>query len=97
MDCMPSGKPSARMLAEMARSHHNSYTRFVLERSHAHRAALLALPYPKGLELHFAKYAHRSVDDQRKIEASDTMPFEEYRKAYLAPERLVPRRREQQV
>ncbi|MBI3043385.1 MAG: glutamate--cysteine ligase [Betaproteobacteria bacterium] len=86
----PAAVPSARMLEEMARDHRNSYTNFVLARSHAHRAALLGLPYPAEIEARYAQLAQRSVEDRRKIEAADTLPFEEFRRAYLAPETLNP-------
>jgi glutamate--cysteine ligase len=32
------------------------------------------------------------VAAQQRIEAADSLPFEQYRLAYLAPERLQPRR-----
>ena len=86
----PQAVPSARMLEAMASHHQNSYTDFVLAQSHAHRAALLALPYPAEVEARFAAFARRSVEEQRKIEAADTLPFEEFRRAYLAAETLNP-------
>ena len=36
----------------------------------------------------FARLAAESLDEQKQIEAGDTLPFEEYRKKYLAVERL---------
>jgi glutamate--cysteine ligase len=86
----PSAVPSARMLAEMARDHDNSYTRFVLEQSLAHRATLHSLPYPAPVEARFAQLARDSIEEQRRIEAADTLPFEEFRRVYLAPETLEP-------
>ncbi len=86
----PETVPSARMLDAMSLGHKNSYTDFVLAQSHAHRAALLALPYPAEVKARFAKFALDSLEEQRKIEAADNQPFEEFRKAYLAPETLNP-------
>lgn len=82
--------PSARMLAEMARDHDNSYTQFVLEQSLAHRETLRRLPYPAQVEARFAQLARESAEEQRRIEAADTLPFEEFRLRYLAPETLNP-------
>jgi hypothetical protein len=31
----------------------------------------------------------QSMDEQRRIEADDTMPFEPYRQAYLSPQGLI--------
>jgi len=86
----PAAVPSARMLAEMARDHDNSYTQFVREQSLAHRATLRRLPYPAQVEARFAQLAGESIEEQRRIEAADTLPFEEFRRAYLAPETLNP-------
>ena len=86
----PAEVPSARMLEAMARDHKNSYTDFVLAHSHAHRAALLALPFPADVEARFAKLARDSVEEQRRIEAADVLPFEEFRRGYLAAETLNP-------
>jgi len=80
--------PSARMLAAMARDWSNSYTAFVLERSRQHRAALATQPLPRAAEEHFARLAAQSLAEQARIEAADTLPFEQYRRQYLAVERL---------
>jgi glutamate--cysteine ligase len=36
--------------------------------------------------------ALESLAEQQRIEAADTMPFEQYRQAYLSPERLQVKR-----
>jgi glutamate--cysteine ligase len=36
----------------------------------------------------FAQLAAASTAEQKAIEAADTLPFEEYRRSYLAVERL---------
>ena len=86
----PAAVPSARMLDAMAKRYANSYTDFVLAQSHAHRAALLCLPFPREIEAHFTQLAAKSIEEQRRIEAADTLPFEAFRRAYLAAETLDP-------
>ena len=49
---------------------------------------MLALPYPDQLHNRFTRMAQESVDEQRRIEAADTLPFEVYRQQYLSVERL---------
>jgi glutamate--cysteine ligase len=80
--------PSARVLVEMQRSHKGSYTDFICELSRKHRATLMAREFPRGEEERFARLAAESSAKQERIEAGDTLPFEEYRKKYLAVERL---------
>jgi glutamate--cysteine ligase len=83
--------PSAHVLAEMARNHGDSYTRFALAHSLIHRGHLHGLAFPREDEARFARLAGESVARQRSIEAADSMPFEAYRQKYLSPERLEPR------
>jgi len=79
--------PSARVLSAL-REHGNSYVRFMLTQSIAHRDALMALPLAPEVEHRFTALADESVQEQRRIEASDVVPFETYRQNYLAPIRL---------
>jgi glutamate--cysteine ligase len=83
----PALAPSARVLAEVRR-HDDSYVAFVLERSRAHREALRTLDLPAAVRDRYARMADDSRAEQRRVEAGDTLPFEEYRKQYLAVERL---------
>ena len=80
--------PSARVLEAMARDHDNSYVRFVLAHSLAHRDVILEMPFPAEIAERFARLADESVTEQRRIEAADTLPFEAYRQLYLAAFRL---------
>ena len=80
--------PSARVIATVARDFDASYVAFVRAQSAQTRSALLALPYPDALAQRFAVMAQASVDERRRIEAADTEPFEDFRQAYLSPERL---------
>jgi glutamate--cysteine ligase len=85
----PDSLPSARVLGTMLADFGGSYTGFIRAQSAATRARLLALPYPAALAQRFAALAEASVAEQQRIEAADALPFEAYRAAYLAPERLL--------
>ena len=91
----PDSTPSARVLREMQEHHDGSYTRFTLAQSLRHAADIKHLSLPAEVENRFAQLARESLEEQRQIEAADTMPFEVYRQKYLAPERLnaIPIRR----
>jgi glutamate--cysteine ligase len=84
----PSLAPSARVLCEMQRGYDGSYTDFICDLSRRHRAALMAQDFPRQEEERFARLAAESIAKQKRIEAGDTLPFEEYRKKYLAVEGL---------
>ena len=72
----------------MARDHRNSHVRFVLAQSFAHRNGVLEQPLSAAVSERFTRLADESVGEQKRIEASDTLPFESYRQLYLAPFRL---------
>ncbi len=80
--------PSARVLQSVRERHADSFVAFVHERSMLAREQLLALAYPPALKARFDALALESVAEQRRIEASDQVPFETYRREYLSPERL---------
>ena len=84
----PDSLPSARMLREMSERHGNSYLRFALARSLEHRRTLDGEPLPAEAEALFTRLAKESIENQRKIEASDKIPFETFRQKYLSPESL---------
>ena len=84
----PAVTPSARILAAMKRDYGDSYTRFVLAHSARHDAALRALPFSAEEEANFTRLARASLDEQRQVEANDTMDFETFRQRYVSPERL---------
>jgi glutamate--cysteine ligase len=79
--------PSARVLAQMKR-HADSFREFALERSRIHRQSILAMDFAQAEATRFVRLAAESIAEQQSIEAGDTLPFEEYRKQYLAVERL---------
>ncbi|MES2993898.1 MAG: glutamate--cysteine ligase [Pseudomonadota bacterium] len=90
----PDTAPSARVLAAMARDFDSSYLAFTRAQSLQTRAALLALPFADAAQARFAAESKASVDEQKRIEANDSLPFEIYRQQYLSPERLgVPGKR----
>ncbi len=90
----PEQAPSARVLAAASRDFDGSFVAFARARSLATRDALLALPFDAAEEQRFAALAKASVEDQKFLEANDSLPFEIYRQQYLSPERLgVPDRR----
>jgi glutamate--cysteine ligase len=84
----PDSLPSARVLATMANDFDSSYVRFTRAQSVQTRNTLLGLPWTAAQEQQFEAMARESVQEQRRIEAEDTMPFEIYRQEYLAPRRL---------
>jgi glutamate--cysteine ligase len=81
------------VLQTMVDQHGGSYVAFIRAQSAATRERLLALPYSEDLAARFAAQAEASVAEQRRIEAADTLPFEQYRQAYLSPDRLEVRQR----
>ena len=83
----PQATPSARVLQAME-GYDNSYVAFVLAQSRAHREAILGLELRADVADRFARLAEESIEEQRRIEAADTVPFETYRQQYLSPLRL---------
>jgi glutamate--cysteine ligase len=81
--------PSARVLATMEGDFASSYTAFIKAQSAATRTQLLALPWAPEQQATFERLAAESIEQRRAIEAADTVDFETFRQAYLAPERLL--------
>jgi glutamate--cysteine ligase len=84
----PDSLPSARVLATMRQDFAGSYTRFVGAHSEQTRAHLMALPWSEAQQAAAEAEARRSIAERQAIEAADTVDFETWRQAYLAPERL---------
>jgi len=80
--------PSARVLAAMKSGYDDSYTRFVLAQSAAHRETILKLPLSNDVASRFAQLAEQSLARQRDIEAADTLPFATFLQRYLSPDSL---------
>lgn len=80
--------PSARVLAAMAADHGDSFVKFARAQSQKTQAILQAQPLDAGQLARFAALTEASIQEQKRIEASDTMPFEVYRQQYVSAERL---------
>ncbi len=89
----PDTLPSARVLAAMERDHGDSFVSFVRAQSSHTQEALLALPWSAAQQAHFERLSAQSIEQQKAIEAADTLPFEIYRREYVSPERLQVHRR----
>jgi len=86
----PQRLPSARVLAAIQGEHDGSFLRFVRARAQQTRERILALPWTSQQQVRYEVWARESIAQQQAIEAADTMPFEEFRQRYVAPERLMP-------
>jgi len=84
----PSTTRSARVLAEIGQTADKSYVAFALAQSLHHRRSLSALPLEAGVEARYARMAVDSIAAQQRIEAADSVPFETYRRQYLAKDLL---------
>ena len=84
----PETLPSARVLQAIRAEHADSFTGFVRSCSAQTQARLLQLPWSAKQQARYEAMSLQSIEDQRKIEAADTMPFEIYRQEYTSPARL---------
>ena len=84
----PDTLPSARTLQAMQGPYGGSFSAFVHARSDAAREHVMNLPCDEALLQREARLARESFEAQARIEAGDTMSFEEYRVAYLDESRL---------
>jgi glutamate--cysteine ligase len=84
----PSTTPSARVLHALARNHDNSFLRFALIQSTAHKAMLQHLALPREVRERFLRLAQESIVQQRELEAADEVDFETFRQRYLAADLL---------
>jgi glutamate--cysteine ligase len=84
----PHSLPSARVLAAMQGDFGGSHKRFVGAQSAQTKAHLLALPWSAEQQLKADLQARDSIKARQAIEAADTVDFETFRQAYLAPEGL---------
>ena len=84
----PDTLPSARVLAAVQRDHSDSFVSFVRAQSLKAHQQLLALPWRADQQARYEAMAAQSMEDQRTIEANDTMPFDVYRAEYTSPARL---------
>ena len=80
--------PSARVLAQMAAQHNNSFSAFTLHQSTLARDALVALAWSGAQQTRSAAEVAASLEAQKTIEAADSLPFEEWRQHYMAAQGL---------
>ena len=80
--------PSARVLRKMSTDFDHSYVRFIQTQSEQTKDTLLRLPFSSDIAARFRGMAQASIEEQQRVEAADTMPFEIYREKYQATERL---------
>lgn len=73
--------PSAQLLAAVS-AQQLSFFGYARERSKQHKAELLAEPLSAERQELFQTWAKKSLDEQKKIEDSDTQDFESYLAAY---------------
>ncbi len=85
----PEGLPSARVLQAMEKDFDSSYLRFTRAQSEATRQSLLNLPLAAPAQDRFNDLARESIAEQKRIEAADTLAFEDYRRQYLSADRLA--------
>jgi glutamate--cysteine ligase len=76
------------VLAAVQSQHNDSFVSFVRAQSLQTHNRLLAMPWSPAQQARYEAMAAKSLDDQRAIEASDTMPFDVYRAEYTSPARL---------
>lgn len=84
----PDSLPSARVLAAVEKDHANSFIGFIRAQSEKTRTELLAQPLAADQQAAFEAMTETSIQEQKRIEAADTMPFEIYREQYVSPARL---------
>jgi glutamate--cysteine ligase len=84
----PEALPSARVLQALIQQHDKRYVDFVRQQSAQAQQTVLATSWDAEDQSHYEQMARESMQEQARIEAADTMPFEIYRQQYLDPGRL---------
>ena len=84
----PTTLPSARVLAAI-RDDHRSWFAFALAQSRQHAAAMRSEPLPPEAATRLEALARESIEEQRRLEAADTVPFETFLRQYLALESIA--------
>ncbi len=81
--------PSTRVLLETDLNHGRSFPAFALAQSQRHRDELLARPLPAEAAARYERLATESHRAQQEREAADDLPFEEFRRQYLAQDLMA--------
>jgi glutamate--cysteine ligase len=76
--------PSAQVLTAMTKDFDRTYVGFIRGRSERAKRELLELPWSEDVASRFRQLAETSIRDQKILEASDRMTFEDYRRQYLS-------------
>ena len=84
----PETLPSARVLDTMARDFDGSFIAFGRAQSEQVRRTFMRMPFDADAHARLAALARQSIDEQKRIEDNDSMPFEIFRQAYLETRRL---------
>jgi glutamate--cysteine ligase len=86
----PDTLPSAHVLREVVENFDGSFVAFVKAQSVKTRQTMLDAQLSPAVHEQYAQEARKSVEDQREIEAGDSMPFDIYLQEYLSPRHLNP-------
>ena len=78
----PSATPSARVLSAL-RELKLPFARFAMQRSSAHRAAFTEPPLAAARLAELTAMSEASLAEQVRLEAADSVPFDEYLARYL--------------
>jgi len=79
----PATTPSARVLATILQDFRGSFVEFGRAQSQQIKQGLVRLPLAADAQARLVELARRSVEDQERLEAADTVPFEIFRQQYL--------------
>ncbi len=85
----PEQLPSARVLHAMRSDHSGSYTSFVNACAERTRQVLMQQTLSAETHTRLTQQAQASVQERHRIEAADSIDFEQFRQHYLLPQRLV--------
>ncbi len=85
----PASLPSARVLAAIRNDYRGSWFAFALAQSRQHAAAMRSEPISTQAAARLETLARESVEEQRRLEEADTVPFETYLRQYLALESIA--------
>ena len=80
--------PSARVLDTMAQDFDGSFVGFGRAQSEQIKETIMRLPFTPQVHARIATLARESMQEQLRLEAADTMPFEIFRQQYLDTKRL---------
>ena len=80
--------PSAHVLQELVDGYDSRFIEFMTTQSAKARDTLLAMPWTAEQQARFEQMSAESVAAQQRIEAADTLTFEEWRQRYMDPASL---------